>query len=70
VKCSHGATVGELEEQQLFYLQARGIDRATARALLIEAYVQEAVDEIGNVEARLPFQRVVGGWLKARKERS
>ena len=70
VKCSHGATVGELAEEQLFYLQARGIDRATARALLIEAYVQEAVDEIGNAEARLPFQRVVGGWLKARKERS
>lgn len=70
VKCSHGATVGELAEDQLFYLQARGIDRDAARALLIEAYVQEALDEIGNAEARLPFQRVVGAWLKARKELS
>ena len=70
VKCSHGATVGELAEEQLFYLQARGIDRAAARALLIEAYVQETLDEMGNAEARLPFQRVVGAWLKARKERS
>ncbi|KZD02831.1 Fe-S cluster assembly protein SufD [Oceanibaculum pacificum] len=68
VKCSHGATVGELDETQLFYLQARGIDRDSARALLIEAYVQEALDEIGNAEARLPFQRLVGGWLKSRKD--
>ncbi|MBU2090184.1 MAG: Fe-S cluster assembly protein SufD [Alphaproteobacteria bacterium] len=67
VKCSHGATVGELADDQLFYLQARGIDRETARGLLIEAYVQEALDEIGNAEARLPFQRLVGGWLKSRK---
>src|SRR3546814_1544990 len=43
VKCSHGATVGELEDAQLFYLMARGIPRARARALLVEAYVQEAI---------------------------
>jgi Fe-S cluster assembly protein SufD len=41
VKCGHGATVGHLDEQQLFYLTARGIERETARAMLAFGFVQE-----------------------------
>ena len=39
VKCAHGATVGELDREQLFYAAARGLDPATARALLLEGFV-------------------------------
>ncbi len=39
VKCAHGATVGELDAQQLFYAAARGLDPASARALLLEGFV-------------------------------
>ena len=39
VKCAHGATVGELDREQLFYAAARGMDPATARALLLEGFV-------------------------------
>ena len=39
VKCAHGATVGELDAMQLFYAAARGIDPATAKALLLEGFV-------------------------------
>ena len=39
VKCAHGATVGELDPQQLFYAAARGLDPAAARALLLEGFV-------------------------------
>ncbi len=46
VKCAHGATVGELDKQALFYLAARGIDPAGARQLLIEAFIAEALAEI------------------------
>lgn len=46
VKCSHGATVGELDEQHLFYLQSRGIDAAAARALLTNAFAQTIVENI------------------------
>ncbi len=63
VKCSHGATVGELEENQLFYLMARGIDRQTARAMLIEAFLSEAVETIGNEAARAVFRPQVVHWL-------
>jgi Fe-S cluster assembly protein SufD len=39
VKCAHGATVGELDAMQLFYAQSRGMDPASARALLLEGFV-------------------------------
>jgi Fe-S cluster assembly protein SufD len=64
VKCSHGATVGELEDDQLFYLMARGIPRSRARALLVEAYVQEAVGLIGRAPVRDAFQAVAADWLE------
>ncbi|MDX1442718.1 MAG: Fe-S cluster assembly protein SufD [Gammaproteobacteria bacterium] len=51
VKCSHGATIGQLDDNMLFYLQSRGIDADTARALLIFAFVDEIVH-------RLPFPSV------------
>ena len=46
VKCSHGATTGELDEDAMFYLQARGIPRATARLMLLEAFARDVVDLI------------------------
>jgi len=46
VKCTHGATIGQIEESQLFYLQSRGIDRETARSLLIYAFANETISEV------------------------
>ena len=46
VKCSHGATVGDLDETALFYLEARGIPPAEARRMLIEAFAAEAIEQI------------------------
>jgi len=46
VKCSHGATVGDLDEDALFYLRARGIAEADARRILIAAFAMEAVERI------------------------
>ncbi|HEY4542333.1 MAG TPA: Fe-S cluster assembly protein SufD [Noviherbaspirillum sp.] len=46
VKCNHGATVGQLDAQQLFYLRARGIDEAAARAMLVHAFVHDVVSRI------------------------
>lgn len=45
VKCSHGAAISDLEESQLFYFVARGIDPATARKLLIDAFGGEVIDK-------------------------
>ncbi len=52
VKCSHGATTGQIDPQQLFYMQQRGIDERTARKLLSAAFVGEVVDRIPMEEVR------------------
>jgi Fe-S cluster assembly protein SufD len=46
VKCSHGATIGQLDEQQLFYLRSRGLDAETARSLLVSAFVEQLLLEL------------------------
>jgi Fe-S cluster assembly protein SufD len=52
VKCSHGCTSGQLDEEALFYLQSRGIGKETARALLLYAYAGEVIDKIENEALR------------------
>jgi Fe-S cluster assembly protein SufD len=69
VKCSHGATSGEVDDQAIFYLRSRGIDEAEARALLVEAFVEEAIDEIADETVRERFAERVRDWLRARAER-
>ncbi|MDA0367366.1 MAG: Fe-S cluster assembly protein SufD [Proteobacteria bacterium] len=63
VKCSHGATTGDLDADALFYLQARGIDTATARRLLVSAFVKAALDEIDGEAERARFEVLVDTWL-------
>lgn len=46
VKCSHGASTGQLDENALFYMQQRGIPRAEARTLLMQAFMSEVIDTI------------------------
>lgn len=52
VKCAHGATVGELDARQLFYLQSRGLDPASARALLLEGFVMGLWDDVADPAQR------------------
>ena len=52
VKCSHGASVGELDAEALFYMRARGIDAGHARNLLIEAFVGETFEHISSAPVR------------------
>ncbi|MBV8260662.1 MAG: Fe-S cluster assembly protein SufD [Paraburkholderia sp.] len=52
VKCTHGATVGQLDENPLFYLRSRGIDERTARALLVWAFARASVDRVDDAALR------------------
>jgi Fe-S cluster assembly protein SufD len=63
VKCSHGATVGDLDRNALFYLRARGIDERTARGLLIEGFVRELIDAAPGGAVRARIERSVASWL-------
>ncbi len=57
VKCAHGATVGQLDEAMVFYLRARGIDEATARAMLVYGFAREIVDRTPVEALRGPLAR-------------
>jgi len=63
VKCSHGATAGELEEESLFYLRSRGIPEPEARQMLVEAFLDDVVDRIAYEPLRDAFRGIVAGWI-------
>jgi Fe-S cluster assembly protein SufD len=63
VKCSHGATTGRLDEDPLFYMRARGIPEAAARALLIEAFLGEVVEKVSFEPMRPILIDTVRTWL-------
>jgi Fe-S cluster assembly protein SufD len=66
VQCGHGATAGALDEELKFYLMARGIPAADAEALLIQAFLGEAVEGIEHAGLREALMEQIVGWLKAR----
>ncbi len=65
VLCAHGATVGELDETQLFYLTSRGIDRQKARAMLISAFLDDAIDDISHSGLAEMLRPVTTAWMSA-----
>jgi Fe-S cluster assembly protein SufD len=67
VQCGHGATSGRLDENLLFYLKARGIPAKEAEALLIQAFVGEAIDGIAHEGVRELLTGRVAAWLEARQ---
>ena len=66
VKCAHGATVGELDRNALFYLASRGVPPQEAQALLTRAFVADALARIGEEKARETFSREAEEWLGGR----
>lgn len=63
VACGHGATAGQLDEDLMFYLRARGIPEAEARALLIAAFVGEALEKVDNEALRYALEEKANAWL-------
>lgn len=63
VKCAHGATVGELDEQALYYLQTRGIDPVKGHAILTFAFANEVLDEVKCKKAKAYIEGLVHDWL-------
>ena len=63
VKCSHGATAGEPEDDQLFYLRSRGLDLHTARKLIVEGFMGELLEEVGHEPTRAVLSERVATWI-------
>ncbi len=66
VKCSHGATVGALDADQLFFLRSRGIPEPQARAILVGAFLTEAVEAVAEEDVRAALSRALDA-MRARQ---
>jgi Fe-S cluster assembly protein SufD len=62
VRCTHGATLGRIDREQLFYLMARGLSRAEAERLIVRGFFQDVLDRI----ELLPVREALGAALEAR----
>jgi len=68
VKCSHGASIGDLDEAALFYLQARGIPAEEARHMLIDGFLREVVETVDDFATRVHLLRRLAGRLSNLEE--
>ena len=66
VQCGHGATCGELDEDLIFYLKARGIPEDEAKAILLQAFVGEAVETVASEALRKSLMDIAELWLGQR----
>jgi len=59
VKCTHGATVGQIDENALFYLRTRGIDKENARSMLILAFANDAIENLYNENLKEQLRTII-----------
>ncbi len=64
VKCSHGSAIGDLDEQEMFYLRSRGLSEKEARGMLVEAFVGELIDAVSSEDIAALLRQEVSLWLK------
>ena len=64
VKCGHGASSGQLDENALFYLRSRGLAEDVARAMLVRGFVGEVIDTIPSMPFRGHVEELVSAWLR------
>lgn len=67
VKCTHGSTVGRIDEEAYFYFQSRGIDRLAAQDLLVRGFANEIVASIKEESMRANMEELVSRWLTGGK---
>lgn len=65
VKCTHGATIGQLNEDEIFYLQARGIPRAAATRLLTQGFVNDVLERVQRADVRQRLEQLLVPTLAA-----
>ncbi|MEM7109712.1 MAG: SufD family Fe-S cluster assembly protein, partial [Bacteroidota bacterium] len=63
VKCSHGCTTGQLDEEALFYMQARGLSKESARALLLYAFATEVLENVKIEAVKTHLEQIISQRL-------
>ncbi|MFI5271446.1 MAG: Fe-S cluster assembly protein SufD [Ktedonobacterales bacterium] len=67
IGCTHGATIGKVDEEELFYLQSRGLDRATATELIVEGFVNPLIEAVPILPLREALREEVRGRIRGRE---
>ena len=67
VKCTHGATIGQLNEDELFYLQARAIPKTLAIKMLARGFVNDILDRVSNASMRERMDKLLSNNFAALK---
>jgi Fe-S cluster assembly protein SufD len=65
VKCSHGSTTGQLDEEAVFYLRARGLSEKSARHLMVSAFIGDVLEKIASEDVQQFTQSILKerfGW--------
>ena len=57
MKCSHGSTTGQIDEEAIFYLRSRGISRMEAMELMVKGFANEVVDKVTHEEFKIQIQQ-------------
>jgi Fe-S cluster assembly protein SufD len=63
VVCGHGATCGQIDEEMLFFLRSRGIEKAEAERMLIQAFLADAIEQIGSEPIIEALEARTRRWL-------
>ncbi len=69
VRCTHGATSGHIDEEELFYLLSRGIDRTSAQELIVQGFLQEILDRVGAENTTRKLTNLLAGKFARMKKR-
>jgi Fe-S cluster assembly protein SufD len=68
VKCTHGATIGQIDENALFYLRSRGISKDAAMDIILHAFTNETLDSMSVDAVKNYCYKLVTIWFDQRKE--
>lgn len=64
VKCTHGATIGQMDEDALFYLKSRGVPNKEARAIMLQAFTKETLENMSLEPVRQKVENMIGAWFE------
>jgi len=70
VECTHGATVSDLDDEMVFYLQSRGLGRTEARALLLEGWARDSTGLVPSVSTKNRVAKVAASLAPERNKRT
>ncbi|MBI2611548.1 SufD family Fe-S cluster assembly protein [Candidatus Gottesmanbacteria bacterium] len=59
VRCTHGATIGKINEEEIFYLATRGLERKLAEKLIIKGFLQEVVNKVTDVNIKIDLEKKI-----------